>query len=311
MSLAVLIPTFRRNSGLERALRSVFAQDAGPDEIIISDNSPEAGARDCVNALRGEAPCPLVYVHAPDPGVANARNAGFAATSAQRIAQLDDDESAAPGWLSALVAMADQSAAAVVFGPVKAARDGVKADAVTLAWADRLYARMPALADGLIDAPWGCGNSLVDRAACPLPEPVFDAQTNDIGGEDDLLFAEIAGRGGRFAWTGEALVHEHVDPARLSRSALFRRSFAFGQGPSQTAADQRRWRAVAMWMAVGALQAVAFGPAAMAMDALSAGSPRLRAQLLDRASQGVGKLAWLNQFAPRFYGAALVKSDQP
>lgn len=311
MSLAVLIPTFRRNDGLRRALKSVFAQDRLPDEIIVADNAPEAGARGLVEMLKADAPCPLIYVHAPDPGVANARNAGFAATKARRVAQLDDDESAEPGWLSALVAMADKTGAAVVFGPVEAARGEIEADEVALAWADRLYARTPNLADGVIEAPWGCGNSLVDRTACALPDPVFDAQTNDVGGEDDVLFAQIARRGGRFAWAGQARVLEHVDPARLSRAALFKRSFAFGQGPSQSAADRHRWHGVAFWMSVGAVQAAVFGPIALALDGLKAGSPRLRAQMLDRASQGVGKLAWLDRLAPRFYGVALVKADQP
>jgi glycosyltransferase involved in cell wall biosynthesis len=309
MRLAVLIPTFRRNDGLTQALRSVFAQSYPPDEIIVADNSPEAGARKVVDALQDESPCPLVYAHAPEPGVANARNAGFAATKADRIAQLDDDETAEEDWLQALVDMADQTGAAVIFGPVRAAPGTAGDDVVSQAWAERLYARTPDLCDGVIDKPWGCGNSLVDRTACALPDPVFDTQTNDIGGEDDLLFAEIAKRGGRFAWAGGAVVNEHVDPARVTRSALFRRSFAFGQGPSQTAADQHRWHGVSLWMAIGLMQAALFGPAAMLFDALKAGSPRLRAQLLDRASQAVGKLIWLNRFAPRFYGAALAKTD--
>jgi len=309
MSVAVLIPTFRRNDGLTAALRSVFAQSVPPDEIIVADNSPEAGARRVVEELKAAAPCPLLYVHVPDPGVANARNAGFAATKAERIAQLDDDETAEPAWLDALLAMADQTGAAVVFGPVRAARDTASDDAVSQAWAERLYARTPHLSDGVIEKPWGCGNSLVDRKACALPDPVFDTLTNDIGGEDDLLFADIARRGGGFAWAGGALVNEHVDPSRVTRAALFKRSFAFGQGPSQTASDQGRWHGVALWMAVGALQVAFFGPAALLLDALKAGSPRLRAQLLDRASQAAGKLIWMNRFAPRFYGAALAKAN--
>lgn len=309
MTLAVLIPTFRRNAGLTQALRSVFEQSVMPGEIIVADNSPEAGARKLVDSLKAEAPCPLIYVHASQPGVANARNAGFAATTAQRIAQLDDDETAEADWLEALVAMADQTGAAVVFGPVRAAPGLASDDAVSQAWAERLYARTPTLSDGVIDKPWGCGNSLVDRTACALPDPVFDTLTNDIGGEDDLLFAKIAQRGGRFAWAGGAVVNEHVDPARITRAALFKRSFAFGQGPSQTAADQHRWHGVALWMTVGLVQALLFGPAAVLLDGLNAGSARLRAQLLDRAGQAVGKLIWLNRFAPRFYGAALAKAD--
>ncbi len=309
MSVAVLIPTFRRNAGLTAALESVFAQTPLPDEIIVADNSPEAGARSAVERLQAEAPCPLVYVHAAEPGVANARNAGFAATGAHRIAQLDDDETAEPGWLAGLLAMAEQTGAAVVFGPVRAAPGLAADDPVSLAWAERLYARTPELDDGLIHAPWGCGNSLVDRQACRLPEPVFDILTNDIGGEDDLLFAEIERRGGRFAWASGALVNEHVDPSRVTRKALFKRSFAFGQGPSQTAADQKRWHGVALWMAIGGIQTALFGPAALVLDTFKLGPARLRAGLLDRASQAIGKWVWMNRFAPRFYGTALADAD--
>jgi succinoglycan biosynthesis protein ExoM len=307
MSVAVLIPTFRRNDGLSAALKSVFAQSRLPDTVIVCDNSPEAGARTLVAGLKASAPCPLDYVHVPVPGVANARNAGFGATNADRIAQLDDDETAEAGWLEALLAMAESTGAAVVFGPVRAAPGLASDDGVSRAWAERLYARTPGLADGEIDKPWGCGNSMVDRTACTLPEPVFDSGTNDIGGEDDLLFAEIERRGGRFAWASAALVNEHVDPARIMRAALFRRSFAFGQGPSQTAADQKRWHGVAIWMAIGLAQAVVFGPLALVADVFRLGSPRRRAALLDRASQALGKLVWMNRFAPRFYGTALAQ----
>ncbi len=309
MSVAVLIPTFRRNDGLKAALTSVMAQSRLPDEIIVADNSPEAGARSVVEAVRDNAPCPIRHIHAPDPGVANARNAGFEATKATLIAQLDDDETAEPGWLAALIAMADQTGAAVVFGPVRAAPGLASHDGVHRAWAERLYARMPRLIDGVIPDPWGCGNSLVNRDAIALPQPVFDAGTNDIGGEDDRLFAEIERLGGKFAWTNEAVVNEHIDPARMTRAGLFRRSFAFGQGPSQTAADQSRWPGVALWMCVGAIQLALFGPAALLADGINLSAPQLRAALLDRASQALGKLVWMNRFAPRFYGTALTETD--
>lgn len=309
MSVAVLIPTFRRNDGLKAALSSVLAQSTLPDEIIVADNSPEASARNLVDALGKSAPCPIRHIHAPDPGVANARNAGFDATKANLVAQLDDDETAEPGWLAALIKMSEQTGAAVVFGPVRASPGLAGNDEVHRAWAERLYARMPDLCDGIIRDPWGCGNSLVNRGVIDLPRPVFDVGTNDIGGEDDLLFAKIERLGGTFAWANEALVNEHVDPARMTRSGLFRRSFAFGQGPSQTAADQRQWSGIALWMSVGAIQLAVFGPAAMLAYALKIGAPRLRAGLLDRASQALGKLVWMNRFAPRFYGTALTEAD--
>ncbi|MCR9128356.1 MAG: glycosyltransferase [Alphaproteobacteria bacterium] len=306
MTLAVLIPTFRRNASLERALKSVFSQTLTPDRIVVADNSPEGGARDVIAALEAEAPCPLVYVHACQPGVANARNAGFAAcANMDRIAQLDDDESAYPGWLAALAAVADATGAAVVFGPVDPEAEG--AGIARTAWLRRLYARLPELPDGVTTKPWGCGNSLIDQRAGKLPSPPFDPAANETGGEDDRLFSILARSRARFAWANAARVTEHVDPRRGSWNALARRAFAFGQGPSQDAAERKAWAEVAVWMGIGALQAVLFGlliaPARLV-------GPDPCAAAIDKAVQGAGKLFWFDRFAPRFYGAALAKTSR-
>ena len=303
MTIAVLIPTFRRNESLWRALKSVFAQTRRPHRIVVADNAPEAGARDLVDALRRDAPCPLVYVHAAQPGVANARNAGFAACEGlARIAQLDDDESADPAWLAGLEAVADATGAAVVFGPVSAEAAG--AGAIRTAWLRRLYARLPRLADGLTDKPWGCGNSLIDRTRARLPDPPFDPAANETGGEDDRLFSILQADGVRFAWAGAARVVEHVDARRGAWTALIRRAFAFGQGPSQDAAAGKRWIRLGAWMGVGALQAAVF--TVLAAPARLAGAPACAA-CLDKAVQGAGKMLWFDRFAPRFYGAALAR----
>ena len=111
--VSVLVPTFRRPDSLVRALDSLARQTRAPDEIIVADNAPEAGARRAVETFAGRAPCPVVYVHAANPGVANARNTGFAAARHALIAQLDDDESAGPDWLAQLLAMREATGAAV------------------------------------------------------------------------------------------------------------------------------------------------------------------------------------------------------
>jgi len=305
MTVSVLIPTFRRNASLKRALKSVFAQSRTPDRIVVADNSPDGGARDMIAALEAEAPCPLLYVHAASPGVANARNAGFAACAdMDRIAQLDDDESAEPEWLAALDGVADETGATVVFGPVRPEAEG--AGAVRTAWLRRLYARLPELSDGPVDKPFGCGNSLIDRRACTLPSPPFDPAANETGGEDDRLFSILAQGGARFAWSSEARVTEHVDPRRGAWKALARRAFAFGQGPSQEAAERKAWAAVTVWMGVGALQAVVFG---LLIAPARLGGAELCATVIDKTVQGAGKLVWFDRFAPRFYGAALAKSS--
>ena len=297
--VAVLVPTFRRPDSLERALRSLFQQARTPDEIIVSDNDPAGSARARVEALQADAPCPLIYVHAPAPGVSNARNAGFAAASAPRIAQLDDDESAPPHWLSALEAVHETSGAAITFGPVHARAEN--AGPILSAWLTRLYSRAPDHAQGTIAKPYGCGNSLIDRDRCSLPAPVFDAAANETGGEDDILFTALADAGVRFAWAPGAQVIEHVETSRASFAHAACRSFAYGQGPSQTALKSKRFGALAAWIAVGAAQAVAF---TLALPAALIAGPVPAAACIDRIVQGAGKMVFFDFAAPRFYGAA-------
>ncbi|MEQ8405200.1 MAG: glycosyltransferase family 2 protein [Oceanicaulis sp.] len=304
MTLAVLIPTFRRPQSLVRALESVFAQSLTPDEIIVADNDPAGGALAVVDGLRGHAPCPLVYAHAPEPGVANARNAGFSATEAARIAQLDDDESAPPGWLAALEAVRKATGAQVVFGPVRPEPEPGEASAFAAHWCRKLYAREPDLPDSVTQRPWGCGNSLIDRESARLPDPVFDPRANETGGEDDLLFSHLARTGAAFAWAREAGVVEHVEGQRLKLAHLARRAFSFGQSPAQTAHHEGRPLSVAGWMMVGAAQAAVFGALAAPATLIS---PAAAADCADKAVQGAGKLIWFDFAAPKFYGRSKVE----
>lgn len=301
MSVSVLIPTFRRPDGLSRALKSVFAQTRLPDEIVVVDNAPEGGAKAVIDALASRSPVTLTHVHEPAPGVANARNAGFAAAKGRHIAQLDDDQSAAPDWFAGLMETRDRLDAPVVFGPVKA--ETIEGGRLRQAYMTRLYSRAGPDRDRLVAKPFGCGNSLIDRAAAPLPALPFDPATNETGGEDDLLFAYLASQGIRFGWSAGAQVIEHVDPARARWRYLMARSFAFGQGPSQACLSGKRVQLLqlAAWMGIGAAQMVVFG--------LAAGPARLAgahtaAAFIDKAVQGAGKLFWMDAFEPRFYGTA-------
>ena len=306
MSVAVLIPTFRRNAALTRALESVFCQTRTPDEIIVADNDPDAGAKAMVTALQAHSPCPLIYVHAAEPGVANARNTGFAATSAPLIAQLDDDETASPGWLAALLAQHTALGTAVVFGPVTARAHAP--GPVRAALMRRLYSRRGPDVNARLNKPFGCGNSLIDRTAVALPDPVFDPRANERGGEDDILFAQLGAQGAGFGWAVAATVTEHVEDRRARWRHLLARSLAYGQGPSQTAAAAGLSGVpkLAIWMAVGAAQAVLYSLALAPARLVSA---EAAAHCLDRVVQGMGKLFWFDAITPRLYGAAQLKAS--
>lgn len=298
--VSVVIPTLRRPAELERALRSVFAQTGVGGRlasVVIADNDPAASAEETVRRLRAESPVELVWRHVPRPGVATARNAALAETDAPLIAFLDDDEVASTGWLAALLDAQATTGADVLFGPIQGRAPDAKA--WLRPYLERFFGRNGPETSGLIDHSFGCGNSLmIRRTALPGSAP-FDVSADQSGGEDDALFAALAARGGRFGWAAEAWVEEYAPAHRATLSYALARAFAYGQGPSQTAAKARDWPAVARWMGVGAAQAAVFGLAALGLTLIA--SPR-RADMLDRAARGVGKLFWFKGLEPHFYG---------
>lgn len=298
--VAIIIPTLRRPESLERAVRSAFAQIRVADrvrEIVVVDNDPQGSARPLIAALAEDAPWPLVYRHALRPGVATARNAGLAATEAPLIAFLDDDEAARPDWLHALLDAREALGVDVVFGPIRGrVPDGA-------GWAgpylERFFGRKGPAVTSLLDQPFGCGNSLMVRATALRGATPFDVSADSLGGEDDALFSDLAARGGRFGWAADAWVDEFAPAHRATLGYALTRAFAYGQGPSQTAARNRDWPGVARWMLVGAAQTAIFGLKALVLTTVA--SPR-RAEAWDRAARGLGKLFWMSGLEPHFYG---------
>jgi len=300
--VSVIIPTRGRPASLARAMRSVFAQTGvGPRsiELVIVDNDAAAGARPTVEQLKSEAPFELVYVCEPSPGVASARNRALAASRGPLVAFLDDDEEASPGWLTALLSVRERFKADVVFGAVRGfAPDQVRHHRPYL---ERFFSREGPAEAQLIEHPYGCGDSLIVRAALPPREAPFSLAQNLIGGEDDMLFQEMKASGARFAWAPEAWVFEHPDPKRLTLGYALRRAFAYGQGPTYACmhSSPPDRLGAARWMAVGVAQTMLFG--LIAAGKWMARTPD-RADALDRAARGLGKLLWFPPFKLKFYG---------
>ena len=300
--ISIIVPTCRRPDALATAVRSIFAQQGfarGELELVVVDNDPGGSARATFDALKGEATMPSLYVHAPIPGVAQARNAGMSAARGEMIAFLDDDEEAPAHWLAALVSAQAKFGAAVVFGPVRAVLPATTIE--HRAYLEDFFSRAGPADAGVIDGYYGCGDSLLVRSAMPTRTNPFSAERDHIGGEDDLLFGTMKARGARFAWAPDAWVREHVPQGRANLGYAMRRAFAYGQGPSASAAAAQpaRWTGVLGWMVQGSVQAAVFGTLAGLQWLIR--SPR-RAQTLDRAARGLGKLLWFGVFKIEFYG---------
>lgn len=304
VDVSIVIPTQRRPGPLLVAARSALRQ-AGIErltvELVIADNDQAPSARPIASELAAEAEIPVVYVHEPSAGVANVRNAALGVARGRLIAFLDDDEEAPEGWLSALIGTQAEFGADVVFGPVRAR---APEHVVThRAYLEHFFSRLGPEQSGVIDGYYGCGDSLVRRAALPDPNAPFSKVRNQTGGEDDLLFGGMKAAGARFAWAAEAWVWEDPAPERLNLSYTLLRAFAYGHGPTVHcyAASPRDWAGVIRWMAIGIGQAIAYGLVALGQWAVRA--PR-RAFALDKAARGLGKTLWWGPFRINFYGRA-------
>lgn len=301
--ISIITPTYKRPDDIIRALSSVVNQDTDgrPMEIVIADNDPAGGARLAVEQFITANPqTDMHYIHVPDPGVSNARNGALSIAKGRYIIYLDDDMEADPRWVAELVAAANDYDAAIVFGPVIAQMPG--GDDPLYAHMQPLFCRTGDFADGHITKTFGTGGCLIDHGRAAMPHPVFDPDLNEVGGEDDFLFAHILGQGAKIAWTTKARAVEHIPERRSTPQYVWLRNFAFGQAPTQTAADHgiKGAPGVLKWMAVGCVQIVIHAPAYAVLRLL--GKPRYIHHYA-RLSQACGKVMWFSGFSPRLYGA--------
>lgn len=302
-TICVIIPTFRRPQGLAAAMRSVAAQSLATGvSLIVCDNSPEGSARDQVAAFADAEAFSVQYVHEPATGVANARNTAVAACTSDFIAFLDDDEEAPADWLHKLMTVQAQFGADVVFGPVTARL--TQPDLAHDGYLEAFFSRYGPAQSQVLSGYYGCGNSLVRRACLPADDAPFSVAHNQMGGEDDQFFHGLQSRGAVIAWAHDAFVYEDVPPSRATLSYTLLRAFAYGQGPSYTAAKDGKPFTSLAWMLQGLIQFVLFG---IWGGVLYLMQQRSAARRLDKAARGLGKVLWFPPFKISFYGTALLK----
>ncbi len=309
-AVTIVIPTLRRPEALSRALASLLLQEGFETrgfDIIVVDNDPAVTGLPVVERLAGDAPAHirLQGVSMPQPGVANARNAAMKRVTSRLVAFLDDDMTAPAQWLNTLLDAHGAHPAAVTFGPKHPVLPGDIAE--HKAYLEWFFSLRPGHKDGPIDASYGCGNSLLDLDRTPALDPLFNPDTNESGGEDDLLYAEIRAHGEGFAWCEAAFVNEHIPASRARPDYTLPRAFSYGQGPCTLARKHNppQIASLLMWMLIGAGQTGIYGSVALVMTALRHPG---RAFWYDRTVRGFGKVVWWVR--RDFYGnAGLASAD--
>lgn len=261
MRIAVCIPTLHRPAGLERALRSVAAQQLEGVSLraVVANNDPaDRAPHDIALRVSQETGLVIEIVDEPARGTAPPRNAAMrvARADADCIAFLDDDEEATPRWIAALLRVKRAHGADVVTGGVVP-----RFEAPPPAWATelRLFER-PQRATGS-PRPWAfTGNVLFDAALLDRLDIWFDPRF--VQGEDRHFFARLAATGARIVWCADEPPVETVPASRLDPAWVARRMRAIGRAvtaierdtPAATLAAPRNLAKGGVWIAVGSAQ---------------------------------------------------------
>jgi GT2 family glycosyltransferase len=125
-TVTVVIPTFRRPSGLARCLAGLADQQVDLSwDVLVVDNDGEASSEAtaltarAVEEFRARRPeLPIRLVVESTQGAAHARNRGIAEAAGEVVAMLDDDVVPQTGWLGAICAPILAGAAAGAGGVV-------------------------------------------------------------------------------------------------------------------------------------------------------------------------------------------------
>jgi succinoglycan biosynthesis protein ExoM len=249
------ICTYRRPAVAD-TLASLAALGLPPDvrlRIIVADNDAEPSARATVEAAARAHGLEVAYVHAPSRNISIARNACLDAAEGEHLAFIDDDETAAPGWLAALLREADAGGFDAVLGPVNAVYGE---DAPRWIAAGDFHSTRPAPSGGRILKGYA-GNVLIRRETIRRLGLRFDLALGRQGGEDDQFFYRLTDAGGTIGYAPDALAWEPVPPGRASLAWLLKRSFRTGQTHAQRLQARSRGSARAGQLALAAAKASA------------------------------------------------------
>lgn len=219
LAISVVVPVRDGAQVLPALLRSLAGQTLARDafEVVVVDNASRDATAEVARAHGADR-----VVSEPTPGRARARNRGAAVATAERLAFIDADCVAAPGWLAALAGCLDASPLAA--GPVNLLTDDPPSTAERLESLWRFRQREHVERDG-----WAASANLGVRREAFEAVDGFDEAYRRIGEDVDLCLR--AGAAGHALAFCPAAVVEH--PAESRVATILRRAAAHGWSSNQ------------------------------------------------------------------------------
>lgn len=226
MRIDILMCTFRRPQVIEtiESIGRMTGLDGHELRLVIADNDDTDSARSIVEEAARSLPFPLVYVHAPARNISIARNACLdAATDAEWVAGLDDDEIVEPRWLAEMLDAAQSAGADAAIGKVIA-----DYPPETPAWVVELdyHSSYPELEK---TPTANSGNAIMRWLGTPWYGERYDLARGTSGGEDTEFFLRLSRMGMSIVAAPKARVSESVPPNRQTLDWLAKRRYRMGQ----------------------------------------------------------------------------------
>ena len=98
LTLAVVVPTYRRPQELVRLLEALRRQSRPADDVVVVVHDEDPPTEEALQAGAGQG-LPLRMVRVLQPGQVAALNAGFASCATDIVSVTDDDACPHPDWL--------------------------------------------------------------------------------------------------------------------------------------------------------------------------------------------------------------------
>lgn len=208
--ISIVIPTYRRRSSVERLLEALTRQTLPPPdyEVVVVINGPDDGTAELAAAF--PAPYPLRSIWQPKQGRAAACNAGAREARGRVVVFLDDDMEPVPEFLRAHLEAHPPGARRGVVGAAPIHFDESSAPIVT--YRGRGFQRK---LEQLAAAPTGLRFNQVYTGNFSIPRDLFlevggfDEEFQLYGYEDYELVLRLRKIGVEFAYSADALAHQH------------------------------------------------------------------------------------------------------
>ncbi|MGB0325123.1 MAG: glycosyltransferase family 2 protein [Phycisphaerales bacterium] len=228
MHVTIGIITSGRPDGLLRLIGSLdqltFSDEPPAVEILVVDNHPEQTARECLLSI--DCAHPLRYEVESNRGIPHARNAVITLAKAETdfIVFIDDDQTADPHWLDALLKVQRDTKADVVTGPAIP-----QYPESTPPWVPRCGGfdlhRFPTGTE----RPFAfTHNVMTKRSVFDRVHPHFDLRLVSTGASDTHFFRRVAESGHRIIWADEAIAYEWIPAKRMNARWLLQRALRIG-----------------------------------------------------------------------------------